>query len=83
MQVRFNTPRFSTAGEERIRRAMLRGHPGDDPRLPLRKMTSVRDGNDYISWHGPVDYGCPEEDLWEMEIDLTKFRERLAVSRGA
>lgn len=72
-QVRYNTPRFSAVGEERIRLAMERGHSGDDPRLPIRTLSVRRDGNDYISWHGPVDYGRPEEALWEMEIDLTQF----------
>ena len=72
-QTRFNTPRFSPAGEERIRRAMERGHSGDDPRLPIRTLSVRKDGNCYISWRGPVDDGCPEEALWEMEIDLNQF----------
>lgn len=72
-QARFNTPQFSPAGEERIRRAMERGHSGDDPWLPIRRLSVQKDGNSYISWHGPVDYGSPEEALWEMEIDLNEF----------
>jgi hypothetical protein len=73
MEARFYTPRFSAAGEERIRRAMERGHSGDDPRLPLRKLSVQRDAGSYISWHGPVDHDGPEEQLWEMEIDLGEF----------
>jgi hypothetical protein len=75
---RFNHPRFSPAGEERIRRAMQRGHRGDDPRLPIRQLSVRRGGNDFISWVGPVDHGCPEphKTLWEMEIDLDRFRAR-------
>ena len=72
-ELRFNVPRFSPAGEERIRLAMQRGHPGDDPGLPIRQASSRREGNSYISWHGPVDYGKPEEALWEMEIDVAQF----------
>ena len=81
MQSRFNTPRFSLIGEERIRRAMERGHSGDDPRLPIRMLSVRRDGNSYISWRGPVDYGRPEEELWEMEIDLNEFSGRKARLR--
>jgi hypothetical protein len=75
---RFNHPHFSPAGEERIRRAMQRGHRGDDPRLPIRQVSVRRNGNDFISWFGPVDHGCPEHEkvLWEMEIDLGRFRAR-------
>ena len=29
--------------------------------------------NSYISWNGPIDYGCRDEALWEMEIDLHEF----------
>jgi len=72
-QTRFNTPRFSPAGEERIRLAMERGHSGDDPRLPIRKLSVQRGAGSYISWHGPVDHDGPEEQLWEMEIDLNQF----------
>ena len=80
-KTRFNEPRFSHAGNERIRRAMERGHRGDDPHLPIRKLAVQRDGNDFISWFGPVDHGWPEHEdaLWEMEIDLDEFRERLAA----
>jgi hypothetical protein len=67
-------PRFSPAGEERIRRSMRRGHRGDDPVLPIRKLSVQRDGNRYISWRGPVDYDGPEEALWEMEINLGEFK---------
>jgi hypothetical protein len=81
MQERFNTPRFSAFGEERIRLAMERGHSGDDPRLPIRTSSIRRDGNSYISWHGPVDYGDPEEALWEMEIDLGQFNAKTRISR--
>lgn len=75
---RFNRPRFSPAGEERIRRAMERGHRGDDPRLAIRRAFVRRDGGDFISWFGPVDHGSPEPEkaLWEMEIDLGEFRAR-------
>lgn len=52
---------------------MKRGHRGDDPALPLRKLYSSRSGNRYLSWRGPVDYDGPEEALWEMEIDLDEF----------
>lgn len=71
---RFNEPRFSHAGEERIRRAMERGHAGDDPALPIRKMSVRREGKDYISWVGPIETGGTDMDLWEMEIDLDRFR---------
>ena len=71
---RFNHPRFSPAGEERIRRSIERGHRGDDPRLPIRKTPVKRDGKDFISWFGPVDYGWRDQALWEMEIDLRRFR---------
>lgn len=71
---RFNEPRFTASGEERIRRAMERGHSGDDPELPIRKISVRRDGRDFISWLGPVGPGCSEEELWEMEINLDKFR---------
>jgi hypothetical protein len=80
---RFNHPRFSPAGEERIRRAMQRGHRGDDPRLPIRQVSVRRDGGDFISWFGPVDHGGAEHEnaLWEMEIDLGSFRaQRRAVA---
>ena len=73
MQTRFNIPRFSSAGDERIRRSMERGNPGDDPRLPIRKISVRKDGNSYISWNGPIDYGRQDEALWEMEIDLHEF----------
>lgn len=73
-QSRFNIPRFSHAGEERIRRAMTRGHAGDDPRLPIRRHSVVKDGGRFIIWHGPVDHGSGEEPLWEMEIDVEQFR---------
>jgi hypothetical protein len=53
---------------------MIRGHRGDDPVLPIRRLSVRRDGNRYISWIGPVDYDGPEESLWEMEIDLDEFR---------
>jgi hypothetical protein len=68
-------PRFSHAGEERIRRAMKRGHSGDDPRLPIRRHSVLKDGSRFITWHGPVDHGSHEEPLWEMEIDVEQFRE--------
>ena len=69
-------PRFSLAGEERIRLAMIRGHRGDDPVLPIRKLSVQRDGNHFLCWRGPVDYDGPEEPLWEMEIDLGEFKGR-------
>ena len=75
-QTRFNMPRFSHAGEERIRRAMKRGHAGDDPRLPIRRHSVVKDGSRFITWHGPVDHGSHEEPLWEMEIDVEQFRRK-------
>jgi len=55
---------------------MQRGHRGDDPRLAIRQTSVRRDGGDFISWFGPVDHGCPEHEkaLWEMEIDLGRFR---------
>lgn len=57
---------------------MTRGHGGDDPHLPIRKLSVRRDGDAFISWFGPVDHGCPEheEALWEMEIDLHEFSTR-------
>lgn len=80
-ETRFNTPRFTPAGEERIRRAMQRGHRGDDPVLPIRRLAVRRGKADFISWQGPVDYGCPEEMLWEMEIDLDQFKPRRGARR--
>lgn len=77
---RFNEPRFTVSGEERIRRAMERGHRGDDPDLPIRKVSVRREGKDFISWFGPVDHGCPDQELWEMEIDLDKFRSREEIA---
>jgi hypothetical protein len=71
---RFNHPRFSPAGEERIRRSMARGHRGDDPRLPIRQVSVRRDGRHYISWFGPVDHGWRDQALWEMEVDFGQFR---------
>lgn len=73
-------PRFSPAGEERIRRAMARGHPGDDPILPIRKLSVQKEGNHFISWLGPVDYDGAEEELWEMEIDIDEFSRAKKVS---
>ena len=73
---RFNIPRFTAAGEERIRRSMYRGHRGDDPALPIRRVPVRRSGSDFISWVGPVDYDGPEEALWEMEVDFEEFRGR-------
>jgi len=86
-KTRFNEPRFSHGGEERIRRAMERGHRGDDPHLPIRKLSVRRDGDHFISWFGPLDHGGPEhgEALWEMEIDLDEFRasrEKVAAKAG-
>jgi hypothetical protein len=82
---RFNEPRFTVSGEERIRRAIERGHSGDDPKLPIRKASVRRDGRDFISWFGPVVIGCSEVELWAMEIDLDKFRsmEEIAAMRVA
>ena len=74
MRDRFHIPRFTAAGDERIRRAMQRGHRGDDPALPIRRIPVRRSGGDFISWIGPVDYGGPEEPLWEMEVDFQMFR---------
>ncbi len=74
MEVRFNMPQFTPAGVERIRRAMERGHRGDDPILPIRRNALKKGGGDYISWSGPVDYDCPEDLLGEMEIDSSSFR---------
>jgi hypothetical protein len=75
VEVRFNMPQFTPAGLERIRLAMERGHRGDDPVLPIRRIALRKSGGDYISWSGPVDYGCPEEMLWEMEIDVEQFQD--------
>jgi len=82
MQDRFNMPQFSPAGLERIRLAMERGHRGDDPVLPIRRLAIRRCGNDYISWRGPVDYGRAEEMLWEMEIDFEQFKSSKGASRN-
>lgn len=82
-ELRFNVPRFSPAGEERIHLAMQRGHRGDDPGLPIRQASTRRGGDRYISWHGPVDYGRPVEALWEMEIDTGEFLHHLAAGRKA
>ena len=73
MPDRFNMPRLSPAGEERVRRAMERGHPGDDPNLAIRKLSIERGGDRYVCWLGPVDYDGREEALWEMEINLEQF----------
>ena len=59
---------------------MERGHPGDDPALPLRRQSIRREGASYIAWIGPIDYGGPEEALWEMEIDLGQFARRAKPS---
>ena len=75
MEDRFNMPRLSPAGVERIRRAMERGHRGDDPVLPIRQLSLRQAGGDYISWRGPVDHGDGQEEvLWEMEIDFGQFQ---------
>lgn len=82
---RFNEPRFTASGEERIRRAIERGHRGDDPELPIRKASVRREGKDFISWLGPVAFGCSEVELWAMEINLDPFRstEEIAAMRAA
>jgi hypothetical protein len=71
---RFNHPRFSPAGEERIRRSIARGNLGDDPQLPIRQVSLQREGRNFISWYGPVDHGWRGQALWEMEIDFEEFR---------
>jgi hypothetical protein len=81
MPDRFNIPRFSSAGDERIRLAMTRGHRGDDPSLPLRRVALRRAGRNFISWRGPVDYGGREEALWEMELDFAEFRGRKKAAK--
>jgi hypothetical protein len=73
-KTRFNHPRFSPAGEERIRRSIERGNRGDDPRLPIRQVSVARDGGNFISWYGPVDHGWRDQALWEMEVDFDEFR---------
>jgi hypothetical protein len=70
---RFYFPRFSPAGIERIRLAMLRGHSGDDPDLPIRQLRVRRGEDEFVVWLGPVDRGGPEAELWEMEIDMRRF----------
>lgn len=62
--------RMLPAGEERIRRAQERGHKRDDMALPTRELVIDRDGRNLTVWVGPVDYGGPEEELWQMEIGI-------------
>lgn len=63
--------RFLPAGEERISRAEARELPGDDPDLPVRWLTVTRDGQTLSVAVGPVDYGGPEEELWEYELEIS------------
>lgn len=73
MSQRFHIPRFHPAGEERIRLAMDRGLPGDDPQLPLRQISVAKEDGNFIVFLGPIDYDGPEVQLWEMELDFTQF----------
>lgn len=62
--------RMLPAGEERLKRAGERGHVNDDPELPLRELIIDRDGRNLTVWVGPVDYGAPEEELWELDVTI-------------
>lgn len=62
--------RMLPAGEERVRRAQERGHKRDDMSLPIRELAVDRDGRHMTVWIGPVDHGGPEEELWEMDLEL-------------
>jgi len=70
---RFYLPSFTPSGIERIRLAMLRGHSGDDPDLPIRQVRITDGFNDFVVWHGPVEAGGEDVELWRMEIDLSRL----------
>lgn len=62
--------RVLPAGEERLNRAEAPGLPDDDPDLPLRWLQVTR-GNETLSVAvGPVDYGGPDEELFEFIVSI-------------
>lgn len=38
--------------------------------LPIRELVLDRDGRNLTVWVGPVEYGGPEEELWELDVTL-------------